>query len=142
MNELIAYFWHIVAILSPVLDILIEAAAAWIVAYIAIKLPAGARVYFDAKQRASLHEALTNGARRALAKDLTGQAAVDMITDYVETSAADAVEHFNLPAQKLRDQALAKMYEQETLNPFYGLSSGFGEDMGEGVLKQTDSSDR
>ena len=63
----------------------------------------------DARHREALHSALMTGARLALARQLTGPAAIKIVLDYVQASVPAAVEHFTPSADHLKRMAEAKL---------------------------------
>ena len=105
----------ILGILAPILTALIGWAAA------AINRKAGLEI--DAKHREALQSALLNGARLAMSKQLTRQAAVDLVLSYVKDSVPGALEHFTPSAKVLTDLAEAKL-EQAASEKAKDLASG------------------
>jgi len=69
----------------------------------------------DARYREGLQSALMTGARLALARQLTGSAAIQIILDHVrDVGAPDAVRHFDLDAGALTNLAEAKLEQAVT----------------------------
>jgi hypothetical protein len=97
--------------LQPAILVAIDGLVAIILGYIAMKLPPGLRLWFEAKHRATLQSAATNGARRALEGELDGEEAVQEVLRYMGQSAADAITYFGAPQSALRDMAIAKLQE-------------------------------
>lgn len=64
-----------------------------------------------ARHREALHSALLTAARLALANQLTGQAAVEMIVDYARQSVPDALASLNPTSGVLDDLARSKLAE-------------------------------
>ena len=105
----------ILGILAPILTALIGWAAA------AISRKAGLEI--DAKHREALQSALLNGARLAMSKQLTRQAAVDLVLSYVKDSVPGALEHFTPSTKVLTDLAEAKI-EQVASDKVKDLTGG------------------
>ena len=69
-------------------------------------------VEIDEKHKRTLQSALTTGANMALAKNLTGAAAVKLIMDHVlGKGAPDAVANFKLDLNQLQDLAQGRLQE-------------------------------
>ncbi|MTH61463.1 hypothetical protein [Paracoccus litorisediminis] len=67
-------------------------------------------IEIEANYREGLQSALLTGARLALARQLTGSAAIQIILDHVrDVGAPDAVRHFDLDAGTLTNLAEAKL---------------------------------
>ncbi|MFG6080996.1 hypothetical protein ACEUZ9_001611 [Paracoccus litorisediminis] len=72
-------------------------------------------IEIEARYREALQSALMTGARLALARQLTGSAAIQIILDHVrDVGAPDAVRHFDLDAGALTNLAEAKLEQAAT----------------------------
>ena len=63
----------------------------------------------EQKHRDALHTALMTAARLALAKELTGAAAISLILGYVRQSVPDAIRKLNPPAAIIEGLAKSKL---------------------------------
>lgn len=116
----------ILGILAPILTALIG----WVAA--AISRKAGLEI--DAKHREALQSALLNGARLAMSKQLTRQAAVDLVLSYVKDSVPGALEHFTPSTKVLTDLAEAKL-EQAASEKVKDLTGGAVDALAEALRK-------
>lgn len=88
--------------------IVVTALIAWVAT--AIKKQTGIEI--EAKHREALHSALMTGARLALAKQLTGAKAIEVIGGWVIEAVPDALDHFGIERKVTRlDSKLEKMAE-------------------------------
>lgn len=98
------------AVLPYLLDILaivLMAALTWASAWAKRKF----NIDIEAKYRDGLHSALMTGARLAASRQLTGQAAIALIVDYVRKSVPDALSSLKPSSTVLQDLAEAKLAE-------------------------------
>lgn len=93
----------ILGILSPIVSALLG----WIA--IAYNRKTGKEI--EAKHRDAFQSALLNGARLALNKQLTGQAAINLILSAVKESVPDALDYFKPNRQVLENLAEAKFQQ-------------------------------
>lgn len=63
----------------------------------------------EAKYQTDLHTALTTAARLALAKQMTGEAAIALILDYARRSVPDALSKLNPPQAVIENLAKSKI---------------------------------
>ena len=80
----------------------------------------------EAKHRDALHTALMTAARLALAKQLTGAVAVDMILDYAKRSVPDALNKLNPPQSVIENLAKSKI-EAVKAEPAFQAGQAIGE---------------
>lgn len=93
--------------LLDLLGIILAALLAWAAA--AAKRKFGIDV--EARHREALHSALMTGARLALARQLTGAAAVELIVTHARESVSDAIGHLQPTGDFLERMAEAKLQE-------------------------------
>ena len=98
-------------VIGAVLTLIVGYAATWISAKSGIDVEAG--------DRNALHSALLTGARLALTRQLTGQAAIALILQYASKSVPDALQRLKPNQGILRDLAESKLQE---------AASGIGKD--------------
>lgn len=80
----------------------------------------------EAKHRDALHQALMTAARLALAKQLTGAVAVDMILEYAKRSVPDALNKLN-PPQVIIEQLAKSKIEAVKAEPAFQAGQAIGE---------------
>lgn len=98
------------AVLPYIMDILaivLMAALTWASAWAKRKF----NIDIEAKHRDGLHSALMTGARLAASRQLTGQAAIALIVDYVRKSVPDALASLKPSSAVLQDLAQSKLQE-------------------------------
>lgn len=93
-------------VIAAVLTLIVGYAATWISAKSGIDVEAG--------DRNALHSALLTGARLALTRQLTGQAAIALILQYASKSVPDALQRLKPNQGILRDLAESKLQEAAT----------------------------
>ena len=93
----------ILGILGPIVSALLG----WIA--VAYNRKTGKEI--EAKHRDAFQSALLNGARLALNKQLTGQAAINLILRAVQDSVPDALDYFKPNRQVLENLAEAKLQQ-------------------------------
>lgn len=93
--------------LIDILAIVLMAALTWASAWAKRKF----NIDIEAKYRDGLHSALMTGARLAASRQLTGQAAIALIVDYVRKSVPDALASLKPSSGTLQDLAEAKLAE-------------------------------
>lgn len=98
------------ALMPPILEItsiILLAALTWAAAWAKRKFG----IDIEAKHRDALHSALMSGAQLAAARQLTGNAAVALILDYVRKSVPDALAKLSPNLAILTDLAEAKLQQ-------------------------------
>lgn len=80
----------------------------------------------EEKHRLALHQALMTAARLALAKQLTGAAAIELALDYAKRSVPDAIRKLNPPQAVIENLAKAKL-EQVKAEPAFQAGQAIGE---------------
>ena len=93
---------------------LISAVLLVIVGYVATWISAKSGIDIEAGDRSALHSALLTGARLALTRQLTGQAAIALILQYASKSVPDALSRLKPNQGILRDLAESKLQEAAT----------------------------
>lgn len=83
-------------------------------------------VDIEAKYQSDLHTALMTAARLALAKQLTGAAAIELALDYAKRSVPDAIRKLNPPQAVIENLAKAKL-EQVKAEPAFQAGQAIGE---------------
>ena len=94
---------------QPALPELIAMAATAVVANVATIARKRFKIEIEAKHREALHAALETAAQLALSRQLTAQAAVNLILGYVRESAPDAIKALKPGADILENLARAKL---------------------------------
>lgn len=79
----------------------------------------------EEKHRMALHQALMTAARLALAKQLTGAAAIELALDYAKRSVPDAIRKLNPPQAVIEDIAKSKL-EQVKADPAFQVGQAIG----------------
>ncbi|MFC3628182.1 hypothetical protein ACFOM8_01845 [Paracoccus angustae] len=80
----------------------------------------------EAKYQSDLHTALTTAARLALAKQMTGAAAIDLILDYAKRSVPDALNKLN-PSQAVIENLAKSKIEAVKAEPAFQAGQAIGE---------------
>lgn len=80
----------------------------------------------EAKYQTDLHTALTTAARLALAKQMTGEAAIALILDYARRSVPDALSKLNPPQAVIENLAKSKI-EAVKAEPAFQTGQAIGE---------------
>ncbi|RWR26808.1 hypothetical protein D2T29_19720 [Sinirhodobacter populi] len=108
MNSAIAGF------VSAVLPSLLEIAGLFLMAWLA-RVSTFAKekwgIEIEAKHREALHSAIMSGIRSAVARGLTGPAAIDAAIQHATASVPDAIAALNPASQVLINIASAKLKE-------------------------------
>lgn len=97
------------AALNPHMPSIVELIVVPFILGVAIKGARKLGVDIEASHRETLHSALLTAARLAVAKQLTGAAAVGLILDYVRRSAPDALSKLKPGMDVLQDLAKSKL---------------------------------
>ncbi|MDF3606353.1 hypothetical protein PE067_09495 [Paracoccus sp. DMF-8] len=104
----------IIAAITPGLVEILGVLLTGIIAWAASKAREKWGIDIEARHRDALQSALMTGARLALANELTGKDAINLILNYVRQSVPDAIGKLNPDADVLMDLAKAKLEQAVT----------------------------
>ena len=97
-----------------------------VISWTAVRLTKKTGLEIEQHHRDALHTALMTAARLALAKQLTGAAAIELALDYAKRSVPDAIRKLNPPQAVIENLAKAKL-EQVKAEPAFQAGQAIGE---------------
>ncbi|MDF3606146.1 hypothetical protein PE067_08395 [Paracoccus sp. DMF-8] len=124
----------IITAITPGLVEILGVLLTGIIAWAASKAREKWGIDIEARHREALQSALMTGARLALANELTGKAAINLILNYVRQSVPDAIGTLNPDPDVLIDLAKSKL-EQAVTEKARDLTGGAVDKLTE-ALKQ------
>lgn len=112
--------WQLLDPLRPLLTELVSVLVAALVGFLTVKLNKWLGLNIEARHREALHSALKNGALAGLSKvqAMTADKKIDVRSEivaqaliYASQAAPDAIKHFGITPQRLREMIEAKLPE-------------------------------
>lgn len=97
-----------------------------VISWAAVRFTKKTGLDIEQRHRDALHTALMTAARLALAKQLTGAAAIELALDYAKRSVPDAIRKLNPPQAVIENLAKAKL-EQVKAEPAFQAGQAIGE---------------
>lgn len=97
-----------------------------VIGWAAVRIGRKTGLEIEEKHRLALHTALMTAARLALAKQLTGAAAIELALDYAKRSVPDAIRKLNPPQAVIESLAKSKI-EAVKAEPAFQAGQAIGE---------------